>query len=823
MPAISHQRRHDLYALLLLLMVSLATFADVLVGYKSLFMRDITRYYYPTKRIIREVILGGSMPFWNPYYSAGQPMAANPEYEVFYPPQWLILLPSYDLGFRLHILLHVFLAAAGMYLLLRSMRLLIPTAFFGAASFAFGGFYLSLVNLLPLLFCVTWMPWILMFMRRQMRQPNAFNFAGGALMVGIQLLAIEPMTVIQTWVLASIYGFYEAMSRPDAKFKRLLRNAGITLSVLFAGVLIGGVQFIPAIDHSLESSRSRPFDFTLVTAWSMPLLKPVELLFPNLMGHISHRGTMWFWGGGLYPGMGSPFIYSIYLGFFAVALMAGAFLTPRRAAWPVALVLVISTLLALGGNTPLYRFLYDAGIGTSMRYPEKFATMGLFALIVFAAIAFDRLLRGDEELRASMVGFVAGTTLLALIVACLSHTSIFERYFRVAWSVTSVPNLKFMVGLSQIDWWVAFARGAILLALLVALRKWGPNRVWLTASLIYVLADLTPVALQVNPRMPKGFFTPPPISLKLPPDRPSYRIFHESDWYGSTEVAKTWFSTGKDVYWIVRNGMFPMTSSSWGFRTVLERDYDKTALLATVDLTEAMWAVKKEGRKDWRNIFTAMSNAAIRTEYRNFEAEKKRLAGNMTNTQPIEFVNAGRNPRYYFAEQVVSFSGKQDFIHKLVKGTFHRKVAFIEQRVFAPASGKVLRARERPNTIELDVEADGKSLLVLSVTPHKFWSATLDGKAVSLLPVNLGYQGVVVPRGRHSLRLVYRNTLIIVMGIITLLTLSAAVVTLIRFRHLATAQAGPDSDHIDEHSGRISKNVHPAVGRVEPEHGDLDH
>lgn len=817
------ERRHDLYALLLLLIVSLATFADVLLGFKSLFMRDITRYYYPTKRIIREVLLSGSMPFWNPYYSAGQPMAANPEYEVFYPLQWLIILPGYDFGFWLHIVLHVFIAAAGMYVLLRSMRLGIPSAWFGAACFAFSGFYLSFVNLLPILFCVAWMPWILLFMRRHIRQPNAFNFAAGAMMVGIQLLVVEPMTVIQTWLLASIYGLYEATTSVDGKLVRLLRNAGLTLSILVAGVLIGGVQFIPAIEHSLESTRSRPFDFGLVTAWSMPPLKPVELLFPHVMGHISHQGTMWFWGGGLYPGMGSPFIYSIYIGFFAIALVAGAFLTPRRAAWPVALVLAISALLALGGNTPLYRFLYDAGIGTSMRYPEKFATMGLFVLIVFAALAFDRLMRGDEELRASIVGFVAGTTLLALIVACLAHTSIFERYFQKAWAVTSIPNLKFMVGLSQVDWWVAVARGAILLALLVALRKWGPNRVWLTASLVCVLADLTPVGLEVNPRMPRGFFTPPSVSTRLPPDRPSYRIFHESDWYGSMDVARNWFSTGKDVYWIVRNGMFPMTPSSWGFRTVLERDYDKTALLATVDLTEAMWEVKKEGQKEWRNIFMAMSNATVRTEYRNFEAEKKRRGGTMMKAQPVEFLSAGRNPRYYFAEQLVSFSGKKDFIHKLVKGRFERKVAFIRGRVFAPAGGRVVSARERPNTIELDVESEGKSLLVLSVTPHKYWSATLNRAPIALVPVNLGYQGVVLPAGKHTLRLVYRNTLVMAMGIITLLTMSAAVAVLVRFRHLAMSQPHPDSDHIEEHPGRIPEDVNAGISRIEPEHGHLDH
>lgn len=608
---------------------------------------------------------------------------------------------------------------------------------------------------------------------------------------------------------------------------RLLRNAGLTLAMLTTGVLIGGVQFIPAIDHSLESARSRPFDFSLVTAWSMPPLKPVELVFPNVMGHISHNGAMWFWGGGLYPGMGSPFIFSIYIGFFAAALIAGAFLAPRRAAWPVALVLVISTLLALGGNTPLFRFLYDTGIGTSIRYPEKFATMGVFALIVFAAMTFDRLIRGDQALRASMVGFVAGTTLLALIVAVLSHTSIFEKYFQLVWAVTSVPNLKYMIDVSQVDWWIALARGVVLLGLLAALGRWGPSRLWLASSLIYVLADLTPIAIQVNPRMGKGFFTPPPVAAKLPPDRGSYRIFHEADWYGSSDIARAWFSTGKDVYWIVRNGMFPMTPSSWGFRSVLERDYDKTALLPTVDLTDAMWEVKKAGKKDWQKVFMAMSNGTLRTQYRNFEAEKKRVNGQLRQAEPLEFISVGTNPRYYFARQIVSFAGRRDFVRKLSRGTFDSTVAFIEGRVFAPDGGKVLSARERPNTIDLDVEtegeAQGRSLLVLSVTPHKYWSATVDSLPASLVPVNIGYQGIVLPRGRHKVRLVYRNTLVVFTGIISLITLSAAVGTMIRFRHLVTSELSPDPDHVDEHPGRVADDVNPGVGRVEPQDGNLDH
>ena len=105
----------DKLAVALLLLLPTLFFIDVLAGVNNFYMRDLTRYYYPTKQILREIALGGEFPYWNRYYSGGQPIAANPEHEVFYPLTWLITLPSYDFGYRLHILLHIYIALLGMY------------------------------------------------------------------------------------------------------------------------------------------------------------------------------------------------------------------------------------------------------------------------------------------------------------------------------------------------------------------------------------------------------------------------------------------------------------------------------------------------------------------------------------------------------------------------------------------------------------------------------------------------------------------------------------------------------------------------------------
>ena len=152
--------------LLLLALVPTIVFADVLFGFSTFFIRDITLYHFPGKHVLREIVLGGEFPYWSPYISAGQPLAANPVHQVFYPLTWLILLPDFVAGFNLLALTHVYVALFGMYALLRSMRLRREAAAFGALSYGLGGLMASLLNLFPLLYSGAWLPVTCLFARR---------------------------------------------------------------------------------------------------------------------------------------------------------------------------------------------------------------------------------------------------------------------------------------------------------------------------------------------------------------------------------------------------------------------------------------------------------------------------------------------------------------------------------------------------------------------------------------------------------------------------------------------------------------------------------
>jgi hypothetical protein len=357
-------RRADLLSIALLLALAALLFADVLFLGSNFAGRDLFLYHFPMKRVVHDLIARGEFPWWNPRIAGGQPMAANPAYEIFYPPQYLIFLGSYEFGFALHIVAHVWLALAGMFLFLRELPLRRAAAFFGALSFGLGGFFLGSATTLPTFFVWSWAGFVAWSLLRWLR---GGSFALVAVIAAMPMLVGEPVALAQLWLLI-VAGVWREWRR-------------IALLVV-AAAGIAAVQLLPMIDHVGDSARSRGLPYANVVAFSMAPDRPLELVAPHAFGRIDPERPQW--RGGL------PYLLSIYCGLGVVLFAIAGFAARAPGALRTAAVLVVSYVLAIGGHTPLFRWLYASGI-RSIRYPEKFMMGGLVALVVFAAIAFDRV------------------------------------------------------------------------------------------------------------------------------------------------------------------------------------------------------------------------------------------------------------------------------------------------------------------------------------------------------------------------------------------------------------------------------------------------
>ena len=95
-------------------------FVRGLTGTNIFYIRDLTMFFWPRHLLIRDSLLAGHWPSWDPYAAAGQPIFPDALNQLFLLPVLLlrILLPAV-VGFNLIVALPFPLAALGAWLFLR--------------------------------------------------------------------------------------------------------------------------------------------------------------------------------------------------------------------------------------------------------------------------------------------------------------------------------------------------------------------------------------------------------------------------------------------------------------------------------------------------------------------------------------------------------------------------------------------------------------------------------------------------------------------------------------------------------------------------------
>lgn len=763
--------RDDALAISFLFLVATLFFADLLFTNVQLYYGDLSFFYHPSKKILRSIVLNGEFPSWNPYWSAGQPYAANPEFHVFYPPAWLIFLPDFEYAFRFHILLHIYIALVAMYFLLRDIGLRISPSVFGSLAFGLGGFFLSYVKVLPILFAAAWVPLILALSRRWLLRPGPASFAAASLAWGLQLLAAEPTTIVQTGTIVFSYALYASWRNPGSRARNLFRATLMVAALSVSALLVGAVQILPAMDHARDSVRARGFDFDLVSLWSMPLVRPLELLLPRLLGNASFD-----WGHVLFKGAQHGFIDHFNVGVFTAVLGLAAILSMRRSVLLVAGAIAASFLIAAGSNTPLLRLMYDLGVMRSVRYSEKFAFMGVFALIVLAAMFLDRCLRGDRGDIVAALRVSGLISAIAWLVFALTFTGGYERLFASLWSIPSSSLAGAIARSTRQDWlWMAIYFSAITTLFGLLLRK-PAGWVWHGVAVALMGFDLFSTSLSAVGRIDGHFFDQPALSRVIGQSQ-DYRLFHAADLEDRFADPPPSGSL-RPRFWLRRNGLHPRIPSTWGHRSVLENDYDLTNLLSTTDFLHSTWMTRRAtGNSKWPETVLRMSNVGHVLTFDSVDA-RRRIREAVSSGVAFSDINVMRPirkmyPRYYFADQLVQFRSRSQFIQRLVeqeKRGDRRDIAYVTFQPFDIGKGRVERVTETSNSMRMIVAAPERAYLVISVTPHKYWAARIDGKLARLQMTNIGYQGLAIPAGRHEVTMSYRNPLIAMWSLVSLVT-----------------------------------------------------
>jgi hypothetical protein len=101
----------------------------------------------------------------------------------------------------------------------------------------------------------------------------------------------------------------------------------------------------------------------------------------------------------------------------------------------------------------------------------------------------------------------------------------------------------------------------------------------------------------------------------------------------------------------------------------------------------------------------------------------------------------------------------------------------------ADPQAKVLSSTVTASTCRFETEAARPTMLVAAQSWYHCWAAEIDGRAAPLLRADYAFQAVVVPAGRHAVRLVYKDGAFRIGAIISIVSLAACLLGACLFSH----------------------------------------
>lgn len=352
---------------------------------------DLGEFHLPLRNFYAEQLRAGERFDWMPnlfggFYVTGEGQLGgyHPLHAMLY--RWLPLGAAFDL----ELLVSYPLLFGGMVLFLRRWLQRSDAALFGALAFTFCGFNLLHFVHPNAVAIVAHLPWMLLAIELSLTVPagprRAVAELGLGLLAASQLLLGYPQYVWLTWIVATMYAVWRAVS-----LHAPLARVGMLIFAVSAGVLTAGIQLLPTVDALLTSNRATA-DAEFAATGSLHPLNIVQFVGPYLfqtrvVGQNTHEL-------GLYAG--------------AVPLLLCLWLVTRHDRWGnlkpfawAAIVLAVSGfLLAMGEAGGLYRLQAFIPGANRFRFPCRAIVLVQFAMALGAAVAMAILLRptGADDL-----------------------------------------------------------------------------------------------------------------------------------------------------------------------------------------------------------------------------------------------------------------------------------------------------------------------------------------------------------------------------------------------------------------------------------------
>jgi hypothetical protein len=740
-------------AVLVLLFFLPITVGDRLPGGDTLY------YYLPAFKT--------APTLWLSSLSSGMPIAADPQWQTWYPLTRLFAAVS---DFNAFVIAAYVVAILSMYLFAFDLTKSKVGAAIGAITYCLGGFMMAHAGHTTIVHVSAWLPLIMFATRRYILTGFWHWCVLGQVGIAMSVLAGHPQIALLQLILVSSYSIYLAIeNRHCAKRVCAFLLIGIPL-----GIALASIQVVPTTEFMQQSTRSR-IDYDEFVSYSLDPHRLALFFFPLIFG----ADNPTFITKLKYFGNFNLSELSCFIGMTPLLLATMALREPKnRSRWFWLTMFLIGVLFSSGASNPLSPLLYHVPVLSSFRCPVRYFLFANFSACVLAAMGTSWLLSPGSAINKRHAAIVSS--------ACVALTALF-----FLWIATPTLHTEFALN-------TAYVHSALPVHILKVVGVWlffmvsgsftiialssKPNSKRLVSILVLLtILDIGSfsflrTALSAD-NIPKDLVAKSESFRNRVSDldNTQYRFLEP---LGVLDFTPYLYAPNAYLLIGLRGSTYYGPLRVQRYQDLLSLDKngggDASPALAypdrSLDLVSAKYiTISTRAAVKMISITKALINKA------RFRSVGEILPGFLL------FENHEALPRFRFVDRVVEDS--KAAVLKTIKTsmlsngeTFDpRTTALVEEDVrlpqiksSSPASFKLLK--DENESIAFTTKSKDTRFFVVSDQFYPGWNCRIDGNPTNIIRTNYCMRGIVVPSGEHNIEMAYKPISFVIGLTITIAT-----------------------------------------------------
>lgn len=422
----------NIMAILCLLGLCLVFFWQVLFLNKTFFFEDLMTIFYHIRNLGNDAIRSGEFPLWNPYIFCGMPYVGDTQAALFYPFNlFFCFLPTARLV-AYFVAIHFFIAGCTMYIYLRVLKLDYLSALLGAIIFSYSSYIFGEIRHPILIGVSVWLPLVFALIELMFRKKRLLYAVLAGVIFGIQFLAGHIQISYFIGISMTAYIFIKGVSLIKKKELTVIWLVSRYLIIISTGAALSAVQLLPFVELIRFSPRFGS-NYEVASYFSLSPKEIGDLIIPNYCGTLDNiEKGFEFWNTGGYLGI-LPLILAVL----------GLIFSRNWYTISYAILVIFSLLAALGKYTPVNYLLFKfLPFYSNIHCPSRFLIFFTFSMAVLSGFGFSFLNSAINDQHRKKLIWVIISSIFITILFVSPLFVVSGTYYRNMFFASNLPFLN---------------------------------------------------------------------------------------------------------------------------------------------------------------------------------------------------------------------------------------------------------------------------------------------------------------------------------------------------------------------------------------------